>query len=524
MLALALTAVLAGPLDGAVAGGSGSPLPPVPVPPVATAPGVATGAAGVPTPRPVPTHGRRAPVHTLWTIAGGGAGCAAAPDCGDGGPATSAQISYPQGLVVAADGAVFVADYGDSEVRRISPDGRISVVAGDGTPCQTAPSCGDGGPATAAQLAFPTAVALDSRGNLYIADAGDDEVRRVAPGGVITRVAGTGVDCADGNPCGDGGPALSARLSSPDGLVVTSGGDIYIADTGDNEIRKVSRTGKITTVAGDGSQCAAAPACGDGGSATAAQLNFPEAVTLDARGHLYIADNGDDEVRAVIGGRIQRVAGTGAECAAAPACGDGGAAVDARLTAPAGLAFDRAGNLYVADWGDDEIRAIDPHGTISRVAGSGAQCAAAPACGDAGAALSAQLSSPHGVAIDAAGNLYIGDAFDDEVRLLAATTAGPARAHDAAGTLALLALGADTGRTSVTLPVLLSRTARLSLWVSQGNGRRLLASRASGAAGLQELAWNRRLGRRAAPRGRYTLSITATAGHLSVSATLAVTL
>lgn len=489
------------------------------------APGRADGAAGIVSPNLAASGGTVVPAaahpHSIWGIGGNGAGCADAPFCADGGPATQAPIGFPQGSAVDGAGDVFVADYADSEVREISPRGTITVVAGSGSACASAPACGDGGPATSAQLSFPTAVAVDSRGELFIADAGDEEIRMVAKG-IITRVAGTGGECQGGS-CGDGTAARSATLNSPDGVAVDGAGNLFIADTGDDQVREVSRGGTISTIAGDGSPCSAAPACGDGGPAISAELTFPEAVALDTRGRVYVADDGDNEIRQIDRGKITRLAGTGAACAAAPACGDGGQATSAALSAPQGVAVDRAGEVFVADWGDNEVREVS-HGKITRLAGSALACAAPPACGDGGSALGGELSGPHGVAVDGAGNLYVADTGDDEIRLVPATTAAPARIRATQGSLDLLALSSQTGSHAVAVRYLVNASASVSLWVTPRHGRALLAARAHAAAGRQELDWNRRLGRLAAPRGRYTLTVMLTAGRVTIASSVTVTL
>ena len=472
----------------------------------------------------VPAAATGAPARTIWDVAGTGVACAAAPQCGDGGAGTAATVGFPQGVAVGPGDVVYFADLGDNEVRKLSPGGVISIVAGDGTACQSAPSCGDGGAATDAQLNAPTAVAVDGHGNIYIADAGDDEIRKVAPSGTITRVAGTGAECADPASCGDGGPATAALLSSPDGLAVDRAGTLFIADAGDNEVRHVDARGTITTVAGDGSACSAAPACGDGGAATNAQLTFPESVAVDSHGTLFIADNGDNELRRVSGGDIARLAGTGAACAAAPNCGDGAGATSAALNAPEGVAVDAGGTVYVADWGDNEVRAISRHGTISRLAGSGATCALPPACADTGAATGAQLNAPDGVAVDGSGDVYIGDTSDNEIRLVPGVAANPARAHGAHGSLALLAFAAVTSRSSVAVHAVLSGAARVSLSVAQGKGAARLVVHASAAGGVLELDWNRHLGSRAAPHGRYRLTVAARFGRSLLTSVVSVTL
>ena len=240
----------------------------------------------------------------------------------------------------------------------MTPAGTIKTIAGDGTRCQAAPACGDGGPATEAQL-LPVGVAVDAAGSVYIGDFGDNEVRKVS-GGVISRVAGDGRACTNlaATPsCGDGGPATAAQLGQPWGLAVNSDGDLFIADSNDEEVREVTPGGTITTVAGNGAVCRAAPTCGDGGPATSAQLWAPHALAIDTAGNLYIGDANDAEVRRVTpAGTITRVAGTGTRCSSAPACGDGGSATAAQLSSNDGLATDGAGNVYIADSGDNEIR------------------------------------------------------------------------------------------------------------------------------------------------------------------------
>ena len=471
-----------------------------------------------------PTSAAGAPARTIWDVAGTGVACAAAPQCGDGGPGTAATVGFPQGVAVGPGDVVYFADLADNEVRKLSPGGAISVVAGDGTPCQSAPACGDGAAATDAQLNAPTAVAVDGHGNVFIADAGDDEIRKVAPNGTITRVAGTGGECSDPASCGDGGPATAALLSSPDGLALDRAGTLFIADAGDNEVRHVDAHGTIATVAGDGSACSAAPACGDGGSATSAQLTFPESVAVDSHGTMFIADNGDNELRRVSGANITRLAGTGTACASAPRCGDGAAATSAALNAPEGVAVDAGGTVYVADWGDNEVRAISRRGTISRLAGSGATCALPPACGDTGAATSAQLNSPDGVAVDGSGDVYVGDTSDNEIRLVPGVAANPAHARGAHGSLALLAFAAVTSRSSVAVHAVLSGSARVSLSVAQGKRGARLVLHTTAAGGVLELDWNRHLGSRAAPHGRYTLTVAARFGSTLLTSALTVTL
>jgi sugar lactone lactonase YvrE len=275
--------------------------------------------------------------------------------------------------------------------------GTIATVAGTGT----AGSGGDTQQATAAQLGHPHGVAVDSAGNLYIADLSNNRVRKVAPNGTITTVAGTGTP----GDSGDGGPATSAQLNNPSGVAVDSDGNLYIADYRSHRVRKVEPGGTITTVAGTGTSGYG----GDGGPATAAQLAFPGGVAVDGDGNLYIADIFNSRVRKVApGGTITTVAGTGDFAYN----GDNQPATAAQLNRPYGVAVDGAGNLYIADTSNQRVRKVAPGGTITTVAGTGT----AGYNDDNQQATAAQLNNPHGVAVDGAGNLYIADTINNRVR------------------------------------------------------------------------------------------------------------
>jgi sugar lactone lactonase YvrE len=458
----------------------------------------------------------------ILAIAGTGAACSTPPECGDGAAATTAQLSYPESVAVDAYGDVYVADWGDNEIRRIAPNGTMTMVAGSGTACWAAPSCGDGAAAADAKLSFPQGIAVAADGTLYIADTADNEIRRVSPSGKITRFAGTGAECAQPPSCGDGGPATSAQLGAPAGVAVDVAGNVYIADTGDSEIRKVSRSGTISRVAGTGVFCATAPSCGDGGPAIGAELNFPGGVAIDATGSLFIADGGDNEVRRVsTSGTITRVAGSGKQCASPPACGDGGAATSADLNGDDGVTVASGGTLYIADAGDNEVRRVSAAGKIATVAGNGSACAVATSCGDAGPAFGAELNYPDAVALDPRGNLYIADTYDSELRWVpragTATLASPTRR------VILSAFTLTLTGTSITVRCALSGPAALILTVTSP-ARSATVVREVGHAGLDALVWNRRLGRTPAPHGRYTLTVTAAAGGRSTSQKLTVRL
>ena len=305
----------------------------------------------------------------------------------------SALLTFHSPLILAAlSAAVAGAQSADAA-------GVISTVAGSGT----LGFGGDGGPATAAQLALPSGVALDGAGNLYIADWANHRIRKVDAAGVISTVAGDGTRGYGG----DGGPAVAAQLRYPEGVAVDGSGNLYIADSSNHRIRKVDAAGVITTVAGDGTEGFG----GDGGPAVAAQLDFPQGVALDGAGNLYIADTYNHRIRKVdAAGVISTVAGDGTEGYG----GDGVPAVAALLNRPGGVAVDGSGNLYIADSGNDRIRKVDAAGVITTVAGDGTEGFG----GDGGPAVAAQLDHPTGVALDDAGNLYIADYDNHRIRRL----------------------------------------------------------------------------------------------------------
>ena len=310
---------------------------------------------------------------------------------GDGGPATAARV-WPNGVAMDGSGNLFISDYQNRRVRKVTTDGVIHTVAGAG---EDEGFSGDGGPATSARLMHPLGMAVDGSGNLYIADRGNERIRKVTKAGLISTVAGTGTPGFGG----DGGPATAAQLRSPWGVAVNRSGDLFIADTGNHRVRKVTPDGVITTVGGNGAL--SLDSSEDDVPATSVQLN-PYAVAIDASDNLFVADGNNHIIRKVTpGGVISTVAGTGTWGFS----GDGGPAVYAQLSDPAGLAFDGSGNLYIADRDNSRIRKVTSDGLISTVAGNGTW----GFNGDGGPATSAQLSDPWGVAVDGAGNLFIAD-------------------------------------------------------------------------------------------------------------------
>ena len=321
---------------------------------------------------------------------------------GDGMPAIQSSIFLPFGFAIDAAGDVFIADSSNNRIRRVdAATGLISTVAGNGL----IGSSGNGGLGTSAALSNPSSLALDPAGNLYIADSGNNMIRRLdAFTGIITAVAGTaGLHTYSG----DNGPATSAGLNTPNGIALDSNGNLFIADTGNNVIRKVSlSTGVITTVAGNGT----ANFSGDQGQATSATLYNPWSVTVDQAGELYIADQNNNRIRKVsTTGIISTIAGNGIP----GFTGDAGPANVAELNVPASVAIDVAGNLYIADSGNNRVRKISAQtGQINTIAGNGGQSFA----GDGGPADQSGLYGPYTLALDGQGSLYIADVFHNRVR------------------------------------------------------------------------------------------------------------
>ena len=314
----------------------------------------------------------------------------------DEGPAVEASLGYPRGVAVDGPGNVYIA--AGSRIRKVDSTGTITTIAGRGGFFG-----GDGGPAVEAQFHYPSGMAVDVAGNLYIADTGNHRIRKVDATGTITTIAGRTFS-------GDGGPASQAQLSEPEGVAADRAGNVYISDSNNHRIRKVDATGTITTIAGTGESGFS----GDGGPASQAQLFYPRGVAVDGLGNLYIVDSFNNRIRkADATGTITTIAGTGERGFG----GDGGPASQAQLSEPEGVAVDEAGNLYIADSFNYRIRKVDLTGTITTIAGTGERGFG----GDGGPASQAQLSSPGGVAVDGLGNLYIVDSFNNRIRKVDAT-------------------------------------------------------------------------------------------------------
>ena len=333
------------------------------------------------------------------------AGAGGAENNGDTGVAVESNIGYPFGVEIGPDGALYVTEITNHRVRRVDlENGAISTVAG----CGRQGYSGDGGPATEAELNEPYEVRFDARGNMYFVEMQNHLVRRVDATGRTSTVAGTGQQGFGG----DGGPATEAAFNRPHSIALDGRGGLYIADIGNHRIRRVDLvSGIVTTIAG--SEARALPR--DGQTALGNPILGPRALAIDGRvmwialreGHSVWRMNLDDGV-------LHHVAGTGEQGFG----GDGGAAVDARLSGPKGIAVGPGGNVFVVDTENQAIRRIDvAEGTIATIAGSGPD--ARGGAGDGGPATRAQLDRPHGICVAKDGTVYIGDTHNNRVRWVA---------------------------------------------------------------------------------------------------------
>jgi len=313
----------------------------------------------------------------------------------------------PDALAVESDGTLVVTDCDDHRIYLVDPAAAVTAY-GIGSGGIDNGFAGDGGPAQKARYSCPLGVALDGRGDIYVSDHGNNRIRKIDPSGTVTTVAGSGpAGVNQGGYTGNGGLATHAQLSEPVGVAVGSDGSLYIADRDDAVVRRVTPNGIITTVAGTG----VIGYSGDGGVATNAKLSDPENIVVDPHWRVFFTDQINERVRMIgVDGTITTVAGT----SVAGDTGDGGPANEATLNSPYGLAIDAAGNLYVADSKGARVREIARDGTITTVAGTGVPGYS----GDGGPATQAQLSQPSSLAVDASGDLYIGDSGNSDVRMV----------------------------------------------------------------------------------------------------------
>lgn len=316
---------------------------------------------------------------------------------GDGGLATNAELHYPSGVAVDGTGNLYIADGGNSVIRKVNTFGTITTIAGNG-------ACGfggDGGPATLSQLCNPAILSVDILGNIYFTDETNDRVRKINTSGVITTIGGT----TSFGFSGDGGPAVSAQLYSPIGIAVDVRRNVFVCDYNNQRVRKIDTSGIINTIAGTGTQGFS----GDGVPATISKLARPTGVTIDLHKNIYIADYYNHRIRKVdTSGIITTIAGNGTMGFS----GDGGPAISAQLHMPSDVKVDTSGNIYIADLYNYRIRKVNASGIINTIVGTGVQGFS----GDGGNPLFAQINTAYSIVLDGMGNLYIADMYNERIR------------------------------------------------------------------------------------------------------------
>jgi sugar lactone lactonase YvrE len=307
------------------------------------------------------------------------------------GTGTAAAFNQPSGVAVDASGRILVADTDNNTIRSITAAGVVTTLAG--SPDAIADDPAQDGKGSAASFYWPQGLATDAAGNLYVADTGHNLIRKVAPDGTVSTLAGAGI------AGWDDGPGVEASFNQPQGVAVDAAGNVYVADTGNDAIRKITPQGVVSTLAG-------APTSGwADGVGTAAAFRQPAGLAIDAAGQLYVADSGNHVVRKISpAGSVSTLAGSGAAGAV------DGSGTAAAFNAPMGVAVDAQGTVYVADFGNQRIRRITSGGVVSTWAGSGV------AADVDGIGTAAAFNGPIGVAIDAAGNLYVAEAGGHVVR------------------------------------------------------------------------------------------------------------
>jgi sugar lactone lactonase YvrE len=314
-----------------------------------------------------------------------GSGTSGAAD----GTGSAASFYIPLGVAVDASGTLYVADTENNEIRRITAAGVVSTFAGSTS------AGSSNGAGSAASFSGPSGVAIDSTGNVYVADQNNQLIRKISPAGVVSTLAGSGSGgAADGN-----GTAASFR--NPSGIAVDATGNVYVADAGNNEIRKITSSGDVSTLAGSTAAGAV------NGTGSAASFSAPTGVAVDASGNVYVADSNNNEIRKITPKAVvTTLAGSGSSGSV-----DGTGAA-ASFSSPEGLTSDAFGNVYVADSFGEKIRKITPGGGVTTLAGSGTQGSTN------GTGTAALFRGPGGIAIDASGNIFVADSFNDEIRLI----------------------------------------------------------------------------------------------------------
>lgn len=320
---------------------------------------------------------------------------------GTGGAGGTAEFELPYGIAVDTSGNVYVGDANDSRVRKIAPNGSVTTLAGNGT---FGYANGTGGPGGTAEFAGPYGLAVDSSGNVYVADNSNHRIREIAPNGTVTLLAGNGARSYAN------GAAITAGFDQPTGVAVDTSGNVYVADYANSDIRMINTSGTVSTLAGNQGQ---GFVNGTGGSGGSAAFNNPLGVAIDSLGNVYVADTSNNRIREIApNGTVTTLAGNGTS---GHVDGTGGAAGTAEFDSPQGVAVDASGNVYVADKYNSCVREIAPNGTVITLAGG----AYGYADGTGGAGGTAKFYEPYGVAVDLSGNVYVADWFNNRIRKIA---------------------------------------------------------------------------------------------------------
>ncbi len=322
---------------------------------------------------------------------------------GDGGLASNAHLGNPMCVYADNSGNIFISDWGNSRLREVNIYGIINTIAGNGVYGFS----GDGGPAIAAELSGPMGIFEDKYKNIYVADIGNERIRKIDTNGIISTYAGNGAYGFSG----DGGIATLASFEDPAGICGDASGNIYIADEFNNRIRRIDKNGFITTFAGNG----VSGYSGDGGPSKSAEFYYPAGVSIDNSGNILVADENNNCIRKVnSNGIISTIVGNGV----LGFSGDGGLASSAELFNPAGVAVDNIGNIFITDGFNNRVRKIDTTGIISTIAGTGKS--GYSGVGDT--ATLANIHDPISISADNSGNIYFATEFNNLVQKLTAVS------------------------------------------------------------------------------------------------------
>ena len=372
------------------------------------------------------------PSTVVSTLAGGGYNYWGS---GGDGIGTSASFASPKGIATDSFGNIYVADAMNNKIRKITPTGVVTTLAGGGM--NMGPNMGQDGTGSAASFSNPQGIAVDRFGTVYVADTMNNKIRKITPAGVVTTLAGGSMN--GGGMGGQDGTGSAASFSSPQGIAADRFGTVYVADTMNNKIRKITPMGVVTTLAGGGMNMG--PNMGQDGTGSAASFSNPQGIAVDGNGTVYVADTMNNKIRKITpAGVVTTLAGGGSEMGGT--IGQDGTGTAATFSRPAGISVDGSGNLYVCDRDSNKIRKITPTGVVTTIAGGSMN---GGGMGQDGAGTTASFSGPEGVAVDGAGNIYVADTMNSKIRKITSLNTINQIAAGGEHSLALLADGTVIG-------------------------------------------------------------------------------